>query len=437
LHPLGALPAFRKNPVALFQRLWRDYGDIVRVRMAHRTLYLVSRPEDVRVVLQDNAKNYCRGKLYERFRVFMGGGILTSDGEKWLRNRRAAQPAFQRSHIEAMVPKMTATIAHVLERWEPRARTGELFDVVPDVTRMAFCVLGRALLDQDIEAPYEELEKTALTALKLPIEELGTLSSVLPLWAPTSENRRIRALHSACDKVVDFILRGYREGRAAPDNLLAIIQANDRDGQLTEAQLRDELMTTLLAGYETTSTGMAWMLFALARHPDVRRDVEAEIDLVVGDRTPTLDDLPKLSLARRVMDETLRLYPPIWGFPRDAIADDVIGGVRIEAGATVMTCPFVTHRRPELFPDPERFDPDRFLPEPSAARPRFAYFPFGGGPRQCIGNHFALLESHLFLTMALQRYRIDIDPHRLAEFGPLLSLRPMNGIQVTLRRRGA
>jgi cytochrome P450 len=431
---LGNLRALRKDPLAFFPAQVREYGDVVRIRVGPRYVTLLAHPDHVRHVLQDNARNYNKQtRGFAVIRELLGQGLLTSEGDFWLRQRRLAQPAFHRQRLAGFARIMVDTAEDLARALEPRIASGQPFDVAEDLTHLTLRIAGLTLFSTDVGDESRAVGE-ALGRVQTFANARLTQLFPLPPSFPLPSHRRFLRDSGTLDRVVRTIIeRRRREGGEHHDLLQMLMEARDEDTgeRMSDTQLRDEVMTLLLAGHETTASALAWTVMLLSQNPKVRSDLEAELAQVLAGRTPTGEDLPKLALTRRVVDESMRLYPPAWIFSRGAIEDDVVGGFRIEKGTYVLTLPWVLHRHPKLWENPEVFDPDRFLPEREKARARFTYFPFGGGPRQCIGNQFALMELVLVLATLLQRVRLDLAPGHPLVPAPAITLRPRPGVWVT------
>lgn len=435
---VGVLPQLRSNPIATFLEAADRYGDMVHLKAGPYHGFLLSDPADIKHVLQDNARNYHKSPLYERLRDSLGNGLLTSEDPFWLRQRRLAQPAFHRQRLATMADAMVSCTEHMLERWECAASSNETIDVVAEMMALTQSIIVRTMFSTDLGETAEVVNRTWPIINRRIGETFWStkLETTLPLPANVRFNQALREL----DAVVYRIIAQRRQSQRDEADLLSMFLSarDDETGAgMTDRQLRDEVMTMLLAGHETTSLALSWTYYLLARHPERERQVTDEVDRVMGDRRPTFAHVDQLVWTRRVLEESLRLYPPAWGFSRLALGDDEIGGYRVAKGSIVFLIPFVIHRRPKLWPDPERFDPDRFAPERESARPRFAYIPFGGGPRGCIGNQFAMLEAQIIIAMIAQRYRIELVPHQNIRPEPLITLRPTPGILATVRKRAA
>ncbi|MCZ7567118.1 MAG: cytochrome P450 [Ardenticatenaceae bacterium] len=437
-YPLfGSLPDFRRDPLTFYLNAQRQFGDVIRFRGGPWRWYLLAHPDDVKHVLQDNHPNYRKGRFYDLLRPTLGEGLLTSEGRFWLQQRRLAQPAFHRQRLASFATTMTDATARMLERWQVYARSGEPFNVAAEMMRLTLEVVGGTLFSTDVTGEAEAVGR-ALTVVIEYVNDLETRLFPLPPSIPTPANRRYRAAQRTLDEVVRHVIDERRRAGTDRGDLLSMLllaQDEETGASMNDRQLRDEVMTIFLAGHETTANALAWTWYLLSKHPSAGRRLHAELADMLGGRRPTVEDLPRLNYARMVIEEALRLYPPVWGFGRQAITDDEVGGYFLPANSLVVLSPYVTHRHPDFWENPEGFDPQRFMPQHAAARPRFAHFPFSGGPRQCIGNAFAMMEAQLILAMVAQRYRLDLVPGHSVEAEPTVTLRPRHGILVTLHEQ--
>jgi cytochrome P450 len=428
---LGIIPQLRLSPTRALTSAADRYGDLVHLKVGPYHGYLLSRPDDIKHVLQDNYRNYHKSPLYKRLEQLVGKGLLTSEDALWLRQRRLAQPAFHRESLASMLEAMIGEIVRTIERWEAVAEGGESFDLVTDMMDLTQRIVVRTMFSTDLGSAKETVQRT------WPIinQRIGETfwSTQLETRLPLPANRRFwRALEELDAVVYRIIEERRRSGENQPDLLSMFLSARDEETgeRMTDRQLRDEVMTMLLAGHETTSLALSWTYYLLSEHPDADQRIAEEAHRVLGGRRATFADVERLTYTRQVLQEAMRLYPPAWGYSRQAIADDQIGEYQLPAGSLAFIVPYVVHRRPKLWPDPERFDPERFTADRVAARPRFAYLPFGGGPRQCIGNQFALVEATLALAMIGQRFEARLVPGQRIVPEPLITLRPKPGIRV-------
>ena len=426
---LRAAYQLRRDPLAFCADAARRFGDIVSFRVGPIRAFMVFHPDHMRHVLQDNHQNYVKGMLLEKTKVLIGDGLFSSEGDSWRRQRRIVQPAFHRQRVAGFAGTTTTATGAMLDRWEPAAKSGTPLDLASEMSRVTLDVIGRVLFDQDLTRKADEVGEALLVALDF-VNRRAMSLVVLPVGVPTPANRRFQRAVRVLDRVVyDIIESRRRAGGGATDLLSLLVDARDETGDgLTDLQLRDQVLTFVLAGYETTAVALAWTWLLLGEHPGVEERVRAEVRSALDGRTPAVDDLAALPYTRMVIEEAMRLYPPLWAFPRQAIAADKIGGYDIPAGAMFSIIPALTHRMPAFWPDPLRFDPERFTPERVAARPRCAYAPFGGGPRQCIGAEFAVAEAQLIVAMVVQRYRISVLPSRSFEPIVRVTQRPRLGV---------
>ena len=421
----------RRDPLAFLDGLAAGHGDAAYVGMGPGMhAYFFFHPDAAKHVLVDTNQNYVKGFIIDRVKDVLGEGLFTSEGAFWRRQRRLAQPAFHRERVAGFARTMTRRTAERLDGWAMAAADGRPLDVAAEMNALALSIVGDTLFGRDLAG--EAAEAGAALRIALGVTARRAMSYLpLPLWVPTAENRALRAAIGTLDALVYEIVAARRCAASPGEDLLGML-VSARDEETGEAmsprQLRDEVMTFLLAGHETTAVALAWTWDLLGRHPEVAERARAEALDVLGDRPPSVDDLPRLPLARMVVEEAMRLYPPVWGIGRQAIADDVVAGWRVPAGSLVSLAPWVTHRHPTLWDEPLRFDPERFRPSPARSRPRFAYFPFGGGPRLCIGEAFAMMEAQIVVAMTLQRHRLAPVADRPAVPEPTLTLRPLGGV---------
>lgn len=433
-HPMGVWPLLRENPLRFLSDAAHRQGDVVGFRIGPLRAVFLRHPDAVKHVLVDNNHNYDKQtRGYDVLRTFLGSGLLTSEGDFWRRQRRIAQPAFHRRKIAAFGQIMVDDTIDMLARWDDAASLGKTIDMAEEMTSLTLRIVGQTLLSTEVESSAGEVGR-AVTLLNQWADR--ALDSILPLGFPTPGTLRAREAARRLDTVIADIIARRRSGEHGDDLLGMLMDTRDADtGEtMTDRQLRDEVMTIFLAGHETTATSLAWTFYLLSTHPEVERKIRAELERELCGRPPTVDDLPRLTYLLQVVKESMRLLPPAWIIDRHAVADDVVTGYRIKKDTLVLLSPYVTHRHPALWPNPEGFDPERFAPALEESRPRYAYFPFGGGPRQCIGNNFAMMEAQLILATVLQRFRPWLVPGYPVEPNPLITLRPRFGLHMGLAR---
>ena len=435
--PLTATPRLLRllvrDRLGLMNLAASQYGDAALLRIGPKRLYVFTHPASAKHVLADNAANYRKGIGLVQAKRAIGDGLLTSDGELWAKQRRMIQPSFQAKRIAAQADLVAQEAQRLLARLEAGIGRGPV-QLTELMTELALGVLGSTLLSSDLESvasighSFEAVQDQAMF-------EMVTLG-MLPTWVPWPKQLRFRRERRRLDEVIDQLVR-VRRARGdldAPDALARLIRSADAepDPAVGRRRIRDELVTLLLAGHETTASTLSWTFHLLDEHPEVQRRVRTELDAVLGDRPPAYDDLRRLPYTTAVIEEVMRLYPPVWLLPRLAREPDEIAGVRVPAGADVLISPYLMHRHPAFWPDPERFVPDRFVAGHAAQRPRYAYLPFGAGPRVCIGSSLAMIETVFVLATVLRRVSLRKLPGRPVRPEPMLSLRIRGGLPVTV-----
>ncbi len=439
LAQLVGLRAVRREQSAYFRAPSSRHGDIFRLRILGVPLTMVNHPDYVHRVLVDNRKNYDKDAfLYRTVRPVLRSGLIGAvGGESWQRQRRLMQPSFHRPKIAAFTDNMTEETSAMLARWARRYGPAEVASVLPDISHVVLRIVTRTLFGANIDPTAKKLEHDFTIANEI----MGRYFRFPfpPLSVPTPRNLRLRRLIGG---LFEFAAELIEQGHDRPGQgttLLSILAdaVDEESGQRMDAvQLRDEVTNLMVGGYETTTNTVAYLLNLLARHTEVQERVFAELTEVLGGRTPKFEDLGRLEYTRMAVDETLRMYSPAWQTMRHAVHADQLGGYHLPAGSGVYINFFLLHRHPEFWPDPERFDPDRFLPENVAKRPKSAYIPFASGPRNCLGKHFALTELIVITTMILQAYRLRVPAGAPpVEFEQLITLRPRHGVQLHLERR--
>jgi enediyne biosynthesis protein E7 len=423
---LGSLRAFRRDVLGLMLDGARVHGDVVRFRLGPIVAHLVNDPALVTQVLQARARQYDKQtRSTAAIRAICDDSLLTTNDRAWDTRRRLIQPAFHRHRVGQLVDTMTACIGARLATWQ----AGAPFDVASEMMQLTFVIAGKAILGADVSAESASVEQAIAFMLERVYARWGQMAPV-PRWVPSPEHVRFRRARASVDRIVSRIIAEHRAAVAPPSDLLTMLmEARDDDtgAGFTDAELRNEAITMLLAGHETTASALSWTFALLAAHPDAAARVRAEVDAVLGQRTPVLDDLPRLTFTTQVIQEAMRLYPSIWAIERRARNDDVIGGFAIPAGSSVIISPYVLHRHPRFWPDPERFDPSRF----DGPKPSPAYLPFGAGPRYCVGSEFAMLEARLVVAMVTQAFRLTRAPGHIVTPHPSLTLRLRHGLRMT------
>ena len=447
---LGDALSYARDPLGFVTRCAREHGDVVRLRLPGPPAYLLNHPDLVERVLVTENRDYKKDRETRGDLGFLGDGLLTSDGEFWRRQRRLAQPAFHRRRVEGYGGVMVGYAERTLKGW----RGGEARDVHADMMRLTLEIVAKTLVDADVGGGQAEEIGEAVGVVMDHSSEQGSnfLLRLLPEAVPTPGNVRFRRAIRRMDGIIQGIIDGRRRsagGRAdggvgggadgdAGDLLSMLLAA--RDGEtgegMSDKQLRDEVMTVVMAGQETTALALSWAFYLLGEHPKAEEELLAELDGVLGGRAPDVSDLPRLPYADAVVKEAMRLYPPAWGIGREALRDTEVGGYRVAAGTQLYMCQWVVHRDGRFFEEPETFRPGRWLDGSTEGLPRFAYFPFGGGPRLCIGSGLAKMEAVLVLATVARRFRLEPVPGRRPVPKPSITLRPDGGVAMVPRARG-
>jgi len=429
---LGVLPEFRKNAPQFLQKVARAHGDLVHFRLGPQNAYVISNPEWIKDILITNQTNFTKSRMLERAKVLLGEGLLTSEAEFHKRQRRLVQPAFHRDRLIGYGAAMAECAAQCRDRWS----AGERFDVSREMNRLTLAIVARTLFSADVSSEADEIG-SALT------EVLGLFEMVLMPFSewieklPLPSVRRFEKARARLDQTIYRMIAERRaSGEDKGDLLSMLLLAQDEDAStMTDKQVRDEALTLFLAGHETTANALTWTWYLLSQNPEAEARFHAEIDRVLGARLPTFDDLAQLKYVEMVFAESMRLFPPAWGIGRRPLQAYRIGDYEIPARTVMLMSPYVVHRDPRWYPEPEKFDPDRFLPENAAGRPKFSYFPFGGGARVCIGERFAWMEGVLLLATLGAKWKLRLVPGHRVETRALITLRAKYGMEMVVEGR--
>ena len=431
---LGVMPEMVSDMLGLFTKTAREFGGIAQFKLLNSTYFLITNPDYVKYILQDNYKNYIRGRSVETGRVLLGNGLPLIDGDFWLRERRLLQPAFHRERLAALTTTASSVIDSFIQKWDRNAQNSQPLDLDEEMMRLTLTVIIKAMFSADMDNKIEALSHAFNVASKFMLwrsQQMWAPPLSVPIPRNVEYNRAFKVLN-------DTIYPLIADARKSPkDDLLGMLLAmrDEETGEgMTDLQARDEVVTIFFAGHETTAASMAWAFYLLSEHPEVEERIRDELKTLLNGRIPTFTDLPKLAYTQRVINEVLRLYPAAYLFAREAVTEDVIDGYPIPPKTLIFITPFITHRDPKYWPDPERFDPDRFTPEQVSSRPRHVYYPFGEGPHVCIGNNFALMEMQLIIAIALQRFRLRLVPNHPIALKPEATLRPKHGMKMTVEK---
>jgi cytochrome P450 len=432
--PLSGLFAYRRGPLPFFQSLAERYGDISYFRLGPQQAFFFNHPDYIKDILVTSHQNFMKGLALQRSKRLLGEGLLTSEGDFHRRQRRLSQPAFHRLRIASYAEVMTAHASQTGRTW----KDNETLDISEEMMRLTLGIVGKTLFDADVKSDAQEVGEAMAVAMGL----FNTLT--LPFYEllqklPLPQFRRFDDAKRRLDAIIFRLIEERRcSGQDRGDLLSMLLLAQDTEddgGQMTDAQLRDELMTIFLAGHETTSNALTWTWYLLSQNAEVESKLHEEIDEVLQGRPPAFEDVARLKYTEMVLAESMRLYPPAWALGRMALNDFEIGGFVVPKKSLVLMSQYVMHRDPRYFTDPLRFDPDRWSPQARETRPQFSYFPFGGGPRRCIGEGFAWMEGILLLATLAQHWQMRLAPNHPVEIKPVMTLRPKHGMRMIVTRR--
>lgn len=428
---IGNLPLFSPDPLAIYIRWAREFGDIFYYRAGWMDVYFLNHPNLIEQVLVSQSQNFAKDKVIQNSRWFLGEGLLTSEGAGWRRQRRLSQPAFHRERMAAYGHTMSAYTEEMLATWQ----NGEVRDIHQEMMQLTMRIVAKVLFSVEVKGDTERVAR----ALNILMRHTSGGRMILPpvlRHVPVPAMMRVKRAVRELDEIVNRIIRQRRaSGQDTGDLLSMLMAARDEDGSgMTDRQLRDEILTFLLAGHETTAVSLSWTWYLLSQHPEVEQNLRQELRQVLGDRTPQLEDLPLLPYTDKVVKESMRLYPPAWSLARTVAKETEVGGYRLPVGANVVMSQWILHRDPRFFEQPEQFKPDRWTAEAAQRLPRFAYFPFGGGARLCIGASFAMMEANLLLAAIAQRFQLRLVPGHPVAALPSITLRPKHGMRMSITK---
>ena len=432
---LGSMPRLQKDRLGLMVDNFKTFGDFVYMR-GPRRIYQLNHPDFIQYVLVKGADKFHKSPMLKKVtEPVLGQGLLTSDGEFHRQQRKLAQPAFHHNRISNYADVMVDYTARMLDGWQ----TDEPRDVHHEMMHLTMQIVAKTLFDADVSEDADSIGHAISFAVADASENMVRVLR-LPEWVPTPLNRKRRQTRAAMERTIMATIEERRQSSEDKGDLLSMLllaQDEENGARMSDRQVHDEAMTLFLAGHETTANALTWTLYLLSQHPDVEAKLLEEIDRVLGRRLPAMADLRELSYTDRVIKEAMRLYPPAWVVARYVIDEVNIGGYDIPAGSIIMISQYVMHRHPDYWDEPDAFKPERFTEGWEDRVPRYAYFPFGGGPRVCIGNSFAAMEANLVLATIMQRCTLDLVPGQTVEMEPLITLRPKGAMRMTVTERAA
>jgi enediyne biosynthesis protein E7 len=437
---VGVLPdLLRDGPGLCVRAMHASRRSVARLRVGSASLYAVYHPDHVQRVMVENNRNYWKGPAFNRASFLFGRGLVMNEGESWLHQRRLMSPAFSHARVLGLVPIMADVVARKADAWQAHARAGRPVEMVREMMTVTLEIIARTMFSRGV-SDDDVRRMAAAFGIVLRHISLRFATFWLPERIPLPGGARASAAVAELEEIVRRVVAQRRASGERPDDLLSmLLDARDADSlePMSDRQLRDEVLTTLFGGYEATADSLAWTWHLLSQHPDADARFRAEVDAVMAGDAPTAQELGRMDFTRRLVMESMRLYPPFWWNLRAALHDDEVGGTRIPAGATVLLVTYATHRHPEFWDEPDRFDPDRFLPDAVAGRHKHAYVPFGTGQRACIGRHLAMLETPLVLAMLARRFRPVPVPGRPVVYRAEASLRARHGVWMDLQPASA
>jgi cytochrome P450 len=432
--PGDQLVPMSRDPLGYMVKIAAEYPDMAYFRLGNQRTFLMTNPEYIHDVLVANDWNFLKGRGLKRAKKILGNGLLTAEGNFHRRQRRLSQPAFHKQRIAAYAATMSEFAARTRDNW----KAGEKRDIAQDMMHLTLAIVAKTLFDADVDNEAREIGQ----ALGEVLEIFSTFSSPLTEITdklPLPKNIRAQKGKERLDETIYRIIAEHRKTNEDRGDLLSmLLMAQDEEegsGGMSDDQLRDEVMTLFLAGHETTANALTWTWYLLSQNPDVESKLHAEIDTVLGGRLPTFEDVPNLKYTEMIMTEAMRLYPPVWVMGRRSISGIKIGGYYIPPKSIILLSQYAIHHDKRFYPEPEKFNPERWTSEQAKSLPKMAYFPFGGGPRLCIGEQFAWMEGILLIATIAQKWKLRLVPGHKVELQPLITLRPKHGMKMTLEPR--
>lgn len=426
----GCAAAVHRDPLAFYTQLWQEYGDYVRFPVFRATYHLLAHPSAVEHVLVRHYKNYPKPEEQNRMLgLLLGNGLLTSEGETWFRQRRLAQPAFLRKSLGRLGPATVTSATGFVRR--SLAVPGEAIEVFEEMRKVGLEIVSRTLFSTDLSRSLDAIRSEFKQAAGYAEQRMKAVP-LIPEWLQSRGAREFARSKKRLDSLACELIESRKEKGEGNDLLGMLLagQDNGTDAGMTIDEIKSEVLAILTAGLEATVSALTWMWYLLGKHPPIQEELYAEVRALLQGRSPCIEDLARLPLVKAVFDETMRLYPPAWIQTRQAVSEDVINGLRVPPKGMIVLSQWITHRHPEFWEDPESFKPQRFLDSRASARPRFAYFPFGAGPRTCIGNTFALIEGPLLLATIIQQLRVELEPGQTVVPDTPFTLRPKHGLRI-------
>ena len=431
----GGASDLRKNPLKYIIELDKTYQGIVHLKFLRRDIVLLNDPVLVRDVLQTNQKHYVKNLMYDKLKLLLGEGLLTSEGQLWKRQRKMIQPSFHKQHINNLFDEMLSCTNEMINEWKVEIEDGGKIDFALEMMKITLQIIAKTMLSADFKTEAQSVG-VSLTYILKALEKRVLRGVNSPMWLPTADNTEFKNKLKVLDALIYKLISDRRQTGHQKGDLLDMLMESryeDNGEAMPDNLLRDELMTIFLAGHETTATGLTWTFYLLDKHPEVYQKLKNEIKEVVGDGELTFQHLHQLKYTKACINESMRLYPPVWVIGRKATADNMVGGYLIKKDTTILMSPYIVHRHPDYWKNPEVFDPERWETEEVKQMDKFAYFPFAAGPRMCIGNSFALLEAEIILTRVIQQFDFSYIGKSAPEMEPTVTLRVKDGMPMQVR----
>lgn len=429
---LGNLREMNKDVLGMVNKLRPELGDIFYVNVFIIKLLIITKPDYIRYVLQENNKNYIKSFGYEVLKIFLGNGLLTSEGEFWRKQRRLAQPAFHREKLTEITKQMSHYSAQLADKLQVAKDEGKEIEITEWMNAVTLEIVAGALFSSDVSNDIDTVRKSITIANEFGINRIKQPIK-LPVWFPEPSMIKFKNASRNLDKVIYRFIESRRKEKEKPNDLLTMLMeaVDEETGErMSDLQLRDECMTIFLAGHETTSLALSWFWMLMEEHPEEEKKLHEELKNVLNGRVPEFSDIPKLKYTKQLIEEAMRLYPPVWTVGRRPLQDDFIDGYPVKAGQNILMMVYHVHRHPDYWDEPEKFKPERFSDENAKNIKKFAYFPFGGGPRLCIGNSFAMMEMQIIIATLAQRFKFRRTEKSEIIKDPLITMRPKNGIKM-------
>lgn len=427
----------KNEPVKVLRKFIAENGGMLRLTLPFRRVVVITKPDSLRSILLENNKLYRKSMAYDMLKLLLGNGLLTSEGDFWKKQRRLIQPAFGKKKLEELTLVMVAETEKSVARLQNAAEKNDIVDILAEMNALTLDIISKSMFSSGVEDKAQIVGEEITRLNNYAVDKINSPFPI-PHWIPTPLNRKERKSLDTLDKVIFEIINTRRKSKEQKDDLLSMlldVQDEDTGERMSDQQLRDEVMTIFIAGNETSSNALTWTLYLLSQNPDIEKRFVQEIKERFTDKPITTQNIMEFHYSRMILEESMRLYPPAWIVGRRPLEDVEIEGYQIPKDTNILMPVFYLHKSPLYWQEPDKFDPERFAPETRNNIDRFVYLPFGGGPRMCIGNHFAMLEMQIVITMLYSRFTFEMQKDFAVELDPLITLRPKNGLMMKVTKR--